>query len=255
MSTEKKKSLLQETDDEARLHAKTMIRTARAGALALVDAESGRPLASRVGLATDIDGAPIFLMSDLSGRSKAIAADPRASLLVGDVGKGDPLAQPRMTLIGRVKRIDDETERARARRRYLARQPKAKLYVDFKDFAFWRFEFEGANLALGFGKAYRLSADDIKTNLQGFEGFLAMEEGAVAHMNEDHADAVRLYAEKLCKASEGAWRLAGLDPEGLDLVCGDDVRRLTFQTPLTQPHEIRPLLVALAKNARASVSA
>ncbi len=43
----------------------------------------------------------------------------------------------------------------------------------------------------------------------------------MAHMNADHAEAVRLYATKLLGAEDGPWRLTGLDPEGLDLACGD----------------------------------
>ena len=63
--------------------------------------ETGAPLASRVGVATDIDGAPLILVSMLSAHTPAILADPRCSLLVGEPGKGDPLAHPRLTLICR----------------------------------------------------------------------------------------------------------------------------------------------------------
>ena len=248
--TKTQKQLLQATDDEARIHAKTMIRTARHGALALVDPESGQPLASRVGLATDLDGAPVFLMSSLSGRADALRSDSRASLLIGDVGKGDPLAQARITLVGNVHQVADGDDRARIRRRYLARHPKSKLYIDFKDFSFWRFAIERASLLAGFGRAYRLTSEDIAPAITEYESFAEMEEGAVTHMNEDHGDAVGLYATKLCDAPDGKWRMTGFDPEGIDLMCGDDARRLFFDAPLASPKELRPVLVALAKKAR-----
>jgi hypothetical protein len=86
--------------------------------------------------------------------------------------------------------------------------------------------------------------------MTGLEGLLAFEAGAVEHMNTDHAAAVELYARAFCEASPGPWRLAGLDPEGLDLVLGDQVQRLWFDAPLTAPEEMRPLLVRLAGAAR-----
>ena len=44
---------------------------------------------------------------------------------------------------------------------WLARHPKARLYVDFADFAFVRLRPEGAHLNGGFGRAYRLEPSDL----------------------------------------------------------------------------------------------
>ncbi len=52
-------------------------------------------------------------------------------------------------------------------------------------------------------------------------------------MNEDHAEAVRLYATKLLGAEDGKWRLTGLDPDGLDLALGDATLRLPFPERVT----------------------
>ena len=70
-------------------------------------------------------------------------------------------------------------------------------------------------------------------------------------MNEDHADAIRLYATKLLGEDEGAWRISGLDPEGADLIAGDRTARLAFSGKVTSGMAIRETLVALAKQARA----
>jgi putative heme iron utilization protein len=77
------------------------------------------------------------------------------------------------------------------------------------------------------------------------------EAGAVAHMNEDHAEAVRLYATKLLGAEDGPWRLAGLDPEGIDLAQGDATLRLLFSQRVTTADALRKVLVDLAAQARA----
>ena len=245
------KSVIRPTDDQARRLAKSLIRTARYGALAAMEAGTGHPIASRVAVATDLDGTPVILTSTLSGHTAAILEKPACSLLVGEPGKGDPLAHPRVSLFCKAHRIDRSgDDHKRLRHRYLLRHPKAELYADFGDFAFFRLELDRASLNGGFGKAFELQSEDLLTGLDDAEGWFAMEGGAVAHMNEDHADAVKLYAEVLCKAEPANWRLAGLDPEGLDLAAGDKVERLWFAEVLDKPEAVRPILVALAKEAR-----
>lgn len=249
-SAEKKQDPLQPVDDEARRLARDLVRTARFGTLATLDPDSGHPLASRVALATDMDGAPVFLTSTLSAHTGALLGDERCSILIGEPGKGDPLAHPRITLIGRARRTAEDETTVRVRRRYLARHPKASMYVDFADFSFWRMQPERASLNGGFARAFAMSASDVLTDMTGMDALKAAEAGAVEHMNEDHADAVELYATAFCGGASGPWAMTGLDPEGLDLVLGDDVRRLWFETPMQSADEMRPLLVRLAREAR-----
>lgn len=162
MAEERKKDVIRETDAEAVGLAKTLIRTARYGALAVIDPQTGAPLSSRVGVASDSDGAPLILVSSLSRHTGALLADPRCSLLLGEPGKGDPLAHPRVSLACQAMRLArDSPDHARAERRYLEHHPKAKLYAGFGDFSFFRLEPEAANLNGGFGKAYRLTGREL----------------------------------------------------------------------------------------------
>ena len=246
--TKNNKDVLQVVDDEARRLSKTLVRTARYAALGTVDLPDGAPFVSRVSLATAMDGAPIFLISRLSTHFSNLESDPRCSLLIGEPGKGDPLAHPRITLVGRAEILNAGSERDHLKQRYLRRHPKAALYVDFPDFAFWRFRTLRASLNGGFGKAYALANRDLATPLNGLEGLSDIEDGAIAHMNADHVDAVERYAA-LARAKGTGWRLSAIDPEGLDLASGDDVARLWFAAPLTSPRDLRPVLVALAKDA------
>lgn len=248
---DKDKSVLRETDDEAIRLARTLVATARYGALAVFDKTSGFPGASRVALATDHDGTPIILVSALSAHTKPMLEEPRTSVLVGEPGRGDPLAHPRMTLHTIAKRmVRNSDEGRRVRRRYLARQPKAALYADFGDFAFFRLEIVRASLNGGFGKAYELTAEDLAMKGDA-EGISNIEEGAVEHMNTDHGDAIGLYARAFAKARDGDWRIATLDSEGMDLVSGDHVRRAWYRQPLGSAGELRPMLVEMAAEARA----
>jgi hypothetical protein len=59
----------------------------------------------------------------------------------------------------------------------------------------------------------------------------------------------------LAGAPDGDWRIASLDPQGLDLVDGDQCLRLDFAAPLQAPADLRPILVAMAKQARAQLEA
>ena len=157
-----KPKVIRENDAEAIRLAKTLIRTARYGALAVIDPQGGGPLASRVGVATDLDGTPLILVSMLSAHTQALIADARCSLLLGEPGKGDPLAHPRISLICRAEKLDrDEDQGLRARRRYLNRHPKAELYVELGDFHFFALSIDRASLNGGFGRAYLLDRKDL----------------------------------------------------------------------------------------------
>src|ERR1041384_6564617 len=88
--------------------AKDLLRSVRAGALATLARAGGFPFASLVTVATDVDGSPLLLMSRLSAPTQNLEADSRASILLAQGGKGDPLAHPRLTVIGRAERRQDE---------------------------------------------------------------------------------------------------------------------------------------------------
>ncbi|MEL6336642.1 MAG: DUF2470 domain-containing protein [Pseudomonadota bacterium] len=244
---EEPKGVLRTVDDAARRQAQTLLRCERLGSLATLEPGTGWPMVSRVSLATSMEGHPLFLASQLSPHFGAMAADGRVSLLLGTADKGDPLAHARMTVIGRAEILRDEA-RERNMRRFLARQPKAELYAFFGDFALWQLVVERVSLNGGFGKAYEMTAEDVI--LPPMPELAAMEAGAVEHMNDDHLDAIALYAEVFGGGEAGAWRLATLDPAGMDMVVGDAVARLWFDRPLKSAEDLRPMLVLLAKRAR-----
>jgi hypothetical protein len=148
------------TDDEARALARRLMAGARHGALGVLDPASGGPLVSRVAVGLR-DGAPLILVSSLALHARALRADPRCSLLLGEPGddgrRGDPLAHPRLTLVGRAEGAD----KAALRAAWLADHPKAALYYDFADFALLRLRVGEAHLNGGFGRAFRLLPEDL----------------------------------------------------------------------------------------------
>lgn len=248
-----KKDVIRETDAQSIQLAKTLLRSARYGALAVIDPATGAPLASRVGVATDIDGTPLILISMLAPHTGALLADPRCSLLVGEPGKGDALAHPRMTLVCRATRLERNTpEQVRAERRYLNRNPKARLYAGLGDFSFFRLKVERASLNGGFGKAYLLDHADLIVNGSINDTLAESEQSALDHMNSEHLEAIAIYARHYAKAGNDSWTLTGFDADGMDLVCGDRAERVFFPKPLETQQDLRKTLVEMAKVGRAA---
>lgn len=246
-----KTDVLRPVDAEAAALARSLVRTARYGALAVLEPDGGAPLASRVAVATDIDGAPVILVSALSGHTAGLAADPRCSLLVGEPGKGDPLAHPRIGIACRAEKLQrGAPAQRRVEWRFLSRHPKAKLYAGFPDFAFFRLEPHKASLNGGFGKAYSLARPDLLVDSPANAALARAEASAVEHMNADHSDAVEVYARAFAGGAPGAWRLTGIDAEGIDLCSGDDFRRIPFPAPLASASDMRAALVQMAQDGR-----
>ena len=227
--------------------AKKLLREGLSGALATLMPGSGDPYCSLVNVATAHDGSPLLLISKLAIHTKNLVADPRASLMLDERKAGDPLEGARVMLMGRVSETDD----AKARARYLARHPEAEMFAGFADFAIYRMDIERAHLVAGFGRIVDLAGKDILTDVSGAEALIEAEADAVAHMNEDHKDALRLYATKLLGASDGDWRCTGCDPDGLDLRLERTGLRLDFPQRASGPGPLRTILKQFAASAHA----
>jgi putative heme iron utilization protein len=231
--------------------AKELLRATRSGSLATLDRNTGHPFCSLVNVATDVDGSPLILVSQLSTHTANIEVDPRASVLLASTGKGDPLAYPRLTTLGAFEKIErGSPEEGRIVRRYSARHPK-NMYAGFADFGLWRLKVVSAHLNGGFARAADLKASDLMTDLADAQEMVEIEESAVEHMNSDHADAVRLYATKLLGQADGAWRVTGVDPDGLDLALGDRNARMPFPARMVSGTALRKVLAEAGAQARA----
>jgi putative heme iron utilization protein len=235
-------------DFDAKQAAKKLLREGRSGALATLMVGSGDPYCSLVNVATHADGSPLLLISRLAVHTKNILADNRVSLMLDERKEGDPLEGARVMLMGTAEVTDD----ADARRRYLDRHPSAEMFAGFGDFAIYKIALKGAHLVAGFGRIVDLGRDDIVTDVVGAEPLIAAEPEIVSHMNEDHSEAVRLYATKLLGAPDGAWRCVGCDPEGLELQLDRTALRLPFAQRVSGPGPLRQVLKELAQKARSA---
>ena len=219
--------------------ARQLLRRARTGTLASLNREGGHPYASLVNVGTDVAGEPLILISSLAWHTRNLAADARASLMVAEPpATGDALTGPRITVMGRFEKIDA----ARARRRYLARHRQAAVYVDFSDFAFWRMVPEIIHAVAGFGRIETLGADDV---FPAASEMVEIEDSAIARINHDHAEALRLLG-----GTAGHWQVAAIDTDGADLICETRISRLGFDEPVATAHALRQCFAALSAKAR-----
>ncbi len=230
--------------------ARSLLRRSRQGALATLMAGSGDPYCSLVNLASHPDGSPILLISRLAVHTKNLLADARVSLMLDERAAGDPLEGSRIMLAGRAAEAGNDDVRI-LRRRYLSAHPSAEAFADFKDFSFFRIHPTGTHLVAGFGRIVDLKPAQFLTPIDDAGPLLEAEEGAVAHMNTDHRDAVQLYATRLLGAEAADWRCTGCDPDGMDMQADHHTLRLDFPERVTGPGELRKMLVRLAEAARA----
>lgn len=220
----------------------------------LAGAETPWPYGSLVLTALDHDGSPVLLISTLAEHTRNLDADDRVSLLFdGTAGLAEPLTGPRLTVLGRARRLPRGAgDEPRLRARFLARHPGATLYADFGDFGFFSVAVTRAHLVAGFGRIHWIDA----AALLGppAPALIDREADVISHMNEDHADAIALYATVLlhqpAAPADQAWVATGIDPEGLDLRCGGRVARLPFDKRVEDAEAARVELVRLVKRAR-----
>lgn len=227
-----------------------MREVARVG-LGTLEAAGGAPYVSLAMVAVDAAAAPLLLLSDLADHTRNLKADPRVSLLFdGTAGLATPLAGARATVQGRVEAATGAADRER----YVARHPDAEQYLAFRDFNLYRVAVERAHLVAGFGRIHWVAADAVLLPAAEVAALAARERDIVAHMNEDHADAVQLYAQRLLGRAGAGWRLTGVDVEGADLRRGGETARLWFDRRVADAEQCRGELVRLVKRARATAA-
>lgn len=232
--------------------SRRLIRTALKASLATLDRATGHPYASLILVATEPDGAPVFLISRLALHTRNLEKDPRASLLIdGTGGLGDPLTGGRLTLMGAARPSASPT----ARRRFLARHPSAEGYAGFADFSIYALEVASGHYIGGFGRIVDLAPAALMTDTADAGALIEAEPDIVAHMNSDHGDALALYATELAQRPAGDWRMCGIDPDGADLLHCTNAARVDFPKRVRSPGEARETLVALVRQARAQQQA
>ncbi len=226
--------------------ARRLIRSRDRAALStLQNSRSGWPHGSLVLTACAHDATPLLFLSDLAEHTQNIRADPRVSLLFdGTEGLDDPLKGARVSVLGHAEIVSD----ARLRARFLARHSSAEIYSGFSDFHLFRVEIDAAHLVAGFGRIDWIEGDAVRSESSPM--LIEQEPDIVAHMNDDHAEAVQQYATILAGMEGEGWRITGCDSEGFDLRLGGETARIDFDVPVRDGVGARSELIRLVGKAR-----
>ncbi len=208
---------------------------------------AGWPSTSLVTVVAAWDGSPVLMLSDIAYHAKNIQADERCALMFdGTQGYANPQEGPRVSVVGKLKKNNDK----RLHARFLNRHPGARLYAGFGDFNFYKMNVEKFHFVGGFARAVWINKRKALLPKSDWSEIADGEQDIIDHMNTDHAEALRLYGTKLLRKRGKNWHMIGADPEGIDLICGQNTHRLNFNQITSTRDKYRKTLVNLASLAR-----
>lgn len=232
--------------------ARTLVEPGGFATLCTVTSD-GHPYGSLVAYAVESDGTPYVCVSELAEHTRNARSDPRAALFVASSSvpsHADPLAHPRVTLLGSLAPFDPTHE---ARDRYLTKHPQAEPYMSFGDFGWWRLQVRRARHVGGFGTMGWVDSDEYRDAPP--DPVIPRAVGIREHMNRDHAEACLLYARNLAGIDDALYAtLADVDRHGMtlrvDTSRGLRIARVAFDRPVGAAREVRAAAVALLRRAR-----
>ena len=199
--------------------------------------------------AVDDVGRPVFFVSSMAMHTQNLRQDPRASLLITQPDiSGDALGAARLTLLGDVK----EAPAAEVKELYLARHENAKFWQDYTDFAYFRLQVSAVYFIGGFGVMGWISAADYGTASP--DPLAQTAPGIISHMNQDHADALRLIARHYAGENPETAAITAVDRLGfhLRLKSGDRIhgQRVAFLREVKTTEDARAVFIQMARDAK-----
>jgi heme oxygenase (biliverdin-IX-beta and delta-forming) len=234
--------------------ARSLVACHKIAALASLSLDPpGYPYASFATYALE-GGEPVFLISRMAEHTRNLQADSRASLLIHDSDKPDPLANGRVTLVGRVSRVERPASSARAA--YLTAHPTAEYYADFADFDFYRMQVESLRYIGGYGRMSWVDADAFRSAEP--DPLASASSDILAHMNQDHASALVTYARAFTDAHDASSAvMTAIDRYGFEMTVhtprGVGPARLPFEPVLTHADQARSALIAMLRSAESKL--
>ncbi len=229
--------------------ARALLRRVDAGVLSTWSlAMPDFPFGSLAPFAMTHEARPLIYVSRIAEHTRNLAANPRACLTVVEATRGNRQALGRTSLLGEAHELP-AAERAAAAERYFALFPEQSAYEQFHDFGFWRIEPVRVRWIGGFGEIHWIERE---AWLAATPEWSAGEASIVAHMNDDHRDALELMCRHFLGAEPDATRLVAVDPEGFHLRNGAAIHWLPFEHACPTAQQVRLEMVRLSRAARAA---
>src|SRR5690606_13254454 len=129
---------------------------------------------------------------------------------------------------------------------YHAFFPESRAYLEQLDFELYRLQVESCRYVGGFAAAHHLSGEDYcQLNPLSY----AEREGIMAHMNDDHVDALEHYCRQFSRPLDGEQPvLVALDRLGFNVRLGKRIERFVFPFEVSDRVSAREASVAMAKS-------
>lgn len=210
----------------------------------------GFPVGSIVGFHTDSQGKPFFALSTMSGHTKDIIADGRASLCITSKNFKDA-ADGRVTLIGKISKLPQEKTQA-YREEYLKKHKDA-FWIDFGDFSYFSLDsIENVRYVGGFARAGSISGEDyVSCEADPLASF---SEHVISHMNSDHAESTVAMIKHYIGVEVSDAKILSLDKYGMTVeakmdFAGGEVSklRLPFTKEVTDRKAVKEVIVEMTK--------
>lgn len=237
--------------------ARTLLYRSRTASLSTLSRhQPGFPFGSVMPFALDDEGRALMLISKMAMHTQNLDEDPRASLLVPEEETSkSPLGAARVTLVGRGLPVP-EAELEGVKELYLERHDAARYWVDYADFGFYRLETEAVYFVGGFGVMGWVEVEDYA--VASPDPLADAGPGIIAHMNEDHADALALFARVYGGVETAEATMTAVDRLGFHLQVKSEERyhglRIPFPRPIEDPRDSRGVMVEMVREARGAVS-
>jgi len=231
------------TDEDNLRAAKAILRGVRTATISVDEQRTSLPLKTVVAVASDIDGAPIVAVAGSNNDIRVFQDQSLCTLLLMASDEAISSETPKLSMAGRLLELEGE-DLSRIAGRFHARHPSSVSNSLF------RMEFVEAWFSSSAGGRTKVETAQLLTELGSLADWGAREAGAREHMNDDHADAVALYATKLTGAPDGDWILTGIDPEGADMALDQQDVRVWFDEPLQALSDMHHAMIDLVKKAR-----
>lgn len=209
----------------------------------------GFPFGSVMPYGVDDCGEPTFLISSMAMHTQNLRQDARATLLVVEAkADHDPLALARVSLIGEAHEVSSE-DLPTVRESYLRRHPAAAQWVDFTDFSFFRLALVDVYFVGGFGVMGWVTADGYRAAAP--DPLADAAEEIMAHMNDDHAEAMLRLAERERGIAATSARMTAIDRLGFHVLlqteAGPRGTRIAFTKEATSTAAVRSVLIDMLR--------
>lgn len=213
--------------------------------------KTGYPFGSVTTYMTDHHGHPIIYISHLAQHTKNIQHNPQISLLVSQDHGDDINAGARLTLLGQAQPLDPD-EVADVAHKFCLKFPESATYQNTHDFNFYRIQVEHVRYIGGFGQIFWL---DVGQFILPKPDWLAHEQSAIDHMNEDHEDAMQLMCSYYRNFEADQICMTHLYADGCVLRANDKHNHfLPFPETIEGASDIRTQLVNMTQQARSGLT-